>query len=509
MAHVKSISLHLVGMILQNATMLITGIYVARTIGAADYGTSTILRSLFQIVAVMAPLGLELALQKYIGEHSARVAATRMVSNRLRAVAFCLGLAILVALASGGAAWMNTSYYNIASFDWLLIVTFAALPFQSDITILGGIYRGRFNPVPQILIGFYILPLLRLAIIVLLLTLGYGLMGVVIATTVSLAASFVLLNLHYYFRQDRQIIECAPPDPVSWRETLSLLEPSIWMAASLFLYGSIRSIDVIVLGFFRTTKEVGEYGATSTIAQFVQFFPHAVSQTLGPTIASLFAARNLPAVCAALDRNLRTAALLAAPIFAGVAVWGAGMDVLFGRSFQFSANVSFGLALGYYVSGVTGATGFALSMTGHHRAESIILLVGNAVALFGCLALVPPFGGLGAAAASCLAYVAINIARTLLARRIIGATPGTLSDLLPAISALLLALAVFHAFEAWMGHELVTFFLSGIVYILLYGVLAWRFFLKSDEKSFIHARLQKITALLTRRHSSPRDTGGN
>lgn len=492
MSGVKSIGFHLFGMILQNATMLVTGIYVARMIGAADYGTSTVLRSLFQIVSIVSPLGLELFLQKYVGSHPDDVGTTRVVATRLRLVAFTLGLAVFVGLFAGGSTWLDDHVYRIPGFDWLLTLTFAALPFQSDIAILGGIYRGRFNPTPQIAMSFYLLPLARLGLLVLLLGLGYGLTGVVVATTASVFVSAVLLNLHYRFRQDRDVPAPEGAARPSWPETLKMLEPALWMAASLFLYGSIRAIDVIVLGLFRTTKEIGEYGATSTIAQFVQFFPHALSQTLGPAVAMLFTAGNLAGVRDALDRNLRLASLMAAPIFAGVAVWGTGMDVLFGRSFQFSPGVSFGLALGYYVSGVTGATGFALSMTGRHRAESAVLLMGNLVALGGCLALVPLFGQIGAAIGSCFAYLAINFVRTLVARSVIGGIPGSLRDLWPPILAFALGQVVYRSGEALLPHGVVTFFVSGIVFVSIYAALAWVLFLDEDEKAFVTRRLERV-----------------
>ncbi|PNG24740.1 oligosaccharide flippase family protein [Methylocella silvestris] len=491
-AGAKSISFQLVGMVLQNSAMLVTGVYVARSIGASDYGTSAILRSLFQIAAVIAPIGLDLSLQKYVGSHHGSLAAARVVTNRLRFLVFLLTTVALAIVAGGFGGWLNEHVYKIPGLDLLLVLTFAALPFQTDISILSGIYRGRFNPTPQIAVSFYLMPLLRLLLLLILLHFGWGLMGVVIATTCSTVISFALLNAHYIMRQDRGAPGLESRDRPAWGDGFALLEPSLWMGISIFLYSSIRMVDIVVLGLFQSTKEIGAYSATSTIAQIVQFFPHALSQTLGPTIARHYADGDIAAVRSLLNGNIRLTSLLAAPIFSGVAVWGAGMDVLFGDSFAFSGAVSFTLALGYYVSGVAGATGFALSMTGRHRAETSILFFGNIVAVVACFALIPVFGQLGAAAGVCLAYLGINLMRTLAARSVIGVFAGSPKDIAPPIVTLALGYIVYNLAQSFGGHNAVTFFSAGAFYLCTVGGVYWFAFFTVDEKRYVAERTARL-----------------
>lgn len=489
MSPVKSISLHIVGMIFQSVTMLVTGIFVARMIGAQDYGISTILRSLLQFAGIVAPLGLDLYLQKYIAKGTEDAGQVRMMANRLRLLAVALGILIVAALAAGGGAWLEAHIYRIPHFATLVVLTFVSLPFLSDMAILGGIYRGRFKPAPQIAISFYVLPLLRLGMLVPVLGFGFGLEGVVIVTTASAIVSALLLNLHYQFRQDRNVVIPVKNRP-TWSDTFRHIEPSSWLAASLFFYGSIRTIDVLVLGLFLAPKEIGEYGLISTMAQFIQFIPHALSQTLGPTVAMLFAAGDLAGIRSALNSNLRRATIMAAPIFAGVALWSQSLNIFFGHSFQFLPSVSFGLALGYYISSVTGATGFALSMTGRHRAETAVLIAGNALALGGCYVLIPLLGQNGAAIASCLAYGAINFARITVVSRVIGKCPGSWRDLLPPAAAFVLGWTVFHSINGVSAHNALTFVLSGFVFVAAYGALAWIAFLSAEEKEFIGSRAE-------------------
>lgn len=506
MSRVTSIGLHLAGMVFQSAMMLVTGVFVARMIGAQDYGTSTILRSLLALASIIAPLGLDLYLQKYIAKESKSLGLATMVANRLRVLAAVFASLAVAALAAGGGAWLAAHVYVIAHFETLVVLTFVALPFQSDMAILGGIYRGRFNPSPQIAISFYVWPLIRLGMLVPVLSFGGGLYGVVIVTTLSAIISALLLNLHDQLRKDKKSVVSIQDRP-AWSDTFRHVEPSLWLAASLFLYGSIRTIDILVLGLFLDQRDVGEYGVISTMAQFIQFIPHALSQTLGPTVAMRFAAGNIDGVRAALDSTLRRASILAAPIFAGVAVWSEGLDVVFGHSFHFLPSVSFGLALGYYISGVAGATGFALSMTGAHRTETAILIAGNAVALAGCFTLIPLLGQNGAAIASCLAYAAINLVRTVIARGVVGGFLGSWRDLLPPIAALMLGWAVFHSMIAVFGLSAILFFLSGFLFVTGYGVLAWLGFLSDEEKGFVqdlaHTLRQKSRFYFQRiRHTS-------
>ena len=74
---------------------------------------------------------------------------------------------------------------------------------------------------------------MRLALLVALLFTGKGLEGVVLAGTVSVWVGFALLNGHFLWRQDREVAPPTPDERPTWRQTLALVEPSLWMVTSM------------------------------------------------------------------------------------------------------------------------------------------------------------------------------------------------------------------------------------------------------------------------------------
>ena len=402
--------------------------------------------------------------------------------NRLRllVVGICLSVWLVVPLGMG--RWLEDHVFHVPGLGFYMSITFLALPAMTDTTVLGGVLRGRFNPTPHVMSTYYILPLTRAVILVPMLWLGFGLMSVIVSTTVSYIATATLLALYYAFVQDRGAPPPAADDRQSWGSSLSLVKIGIWMAFSIFFYNSIRNIDVLTLGASRPIREVGEYGSLSTISQFVQFFPNALALTLGPTVAKCYAEGDFAGMKHAFGGYLRLASLLGAPIFAAAAAWGPVMDVVFGKSFHFSFEVSLALALGYLVSGVLGPMGFGLSMTGRHRWETGILIAGNLVVTGLCLLLARPFGQVGVATAVCLGFVAINAGRFGGMAASVRIVPGSRRDFIPPVVCLALALTCEQIGFRFLPRSLPTLIGSGLVYGLLMLGAYWLFLLTQEEK---------------------------
>jgi len=492
-----NVLLALIGMIFQNVLMLGTGIVVARTIGATDYGTTNLVRNILQFTLLLSPLGLDIALQKHVGM-SQHVAKTRVDVNRLRLVVFGISCAAALAIVVLIAPLLNDKVYHVRNFVLYMAITFLALPAMTDINILGGVFRARLNPAPQVISNYYVQPVSRLALLIVLLIAGLGLKGVLIANTFGAIAGFALLNAYFILYQDRSVRRIDPGERQGWRESLAILKPSLWMAFSVFFYSTIRNVDILILGSARPMKEVGEYGSLSTIAQLVQFFPNALALTLGPTVARLFAENDIAGLKRNMDEYTRRAALLGAPLFGAAAAWGGVLDILFGRSFHYSPSVALILALGYLVSGVFGPLGFGLSMTGRHRTETMILIAGNLFVGGACLLTSRPFGQLGVAASVLAGYFLINGFRYFAVYRTLRIVPGNLRDFLPPVICLVMGYGLESLAFAIFPRNPVTMIGSGLVYGVAILAVYWVVLLTRDEKQWVSSTVAGRIGVLRR-----------
>jgi O-antigen/teichoic acid export membrane protein len=451
----RDAALYAGGLLFQQAVAFLVGVAVARWLGPQGYGQVSLARSIYGVAVIVAPLGLDLSLLRHLGETDAPWPDKLAEVGRLRALALCSSLAAL-GLAIWIGPWLEAGLYRQPGFAAALRVSFLGLPFAADLAILTALARARGRVGVASLCALYLQPLARTAALLLLLQARAGPLGVLGATAAGLAAADLALGAALLER-GRGPRRLAPARRPARRGAPGrLLGYSLWMAGALLAYNGLKLTDVLVLGWARPAREVGDYAALSAIAQLVGLYPTALSQTLAPAVARLNAAGDRAGVRRELRGYVRRAGLAGAPLFAGVAVFGPWLDLLFGRRFHFDGRLSLLLALAAYVSGVFGPLSASLSMTGRHRLELAILAGGGLCSLIACLLLAPAFGGVGVAVGSLGGYLAINALRAWASARVLGGTDLAAADLLAPFSCLMLAW-VWRALAEGLGrHDLLT-----------------------------------------------------
>src|ERR1700757_3365964 len=191
----KGAPLNAAAMTYAKVISFVAGIVIARVIGANQYGMFNIARSILESCGIVSPLGLDLALQRYLGS------APERLSSRLRQLTFFRLLTFSIAIippalaATGLSSYIEQSIYRYPDFANVLLVTLIALPFATDIAVLGGAYRGVLNPAPFMLANFVVQPTVRLTIMGLMFVLRFRLWAVVVGTSASYIISWAVLAL--------------------------------------------------------------------------------------------------------------------------------------------------------------------------------------------------------------------------------------------------------------------------------------------------------------------------
>jgi O-antigen/teichoic acid export membrane protein len=484
------------GQVMQQGLSLLTSVIIGQMIGAAGYGLVNLVRNILTPLQVLAPLGLDVALLKHIGRGDRDLDSTHAILRRLRLVVLAVNLPVALVTGLGVGHILMGRVYRYPHFDVMLLVTLLALPLTADIGVLSAYYRSRRRPAAFAVITLYLQPLVRLVLIGLAFLFARSPQAVVWVGTIQVAVSAVCLWISFALWRKRDAGEPAetPPSPAAptherdpWRIVRSILGDSVWMSVNLFVYGMMRFVDVLVLGAFASAAVVGSYTALGSIAQMVSIWPIAASQTLGPNISRHYHAGDFAAVRKALNDYIRLAAVMAGFLFAGVAAFGDHLDLLFGHSFHFRPLIAFLLPLGFLISATLGPTGYALSMTGRHRAELVILMAGAAVQASLCYLLVPRYGDVGAATAVCFSFSLVNLIRFLWVGRTLGFIPGRIADLAPPVIAALLAYGVKLCVVAALPRTLPALLLGCGLYALAYACTAYRFLLDDVGRAKVQA----------------------
>jgi O-antigen/teichoic acid export membrane protein len=478
-------SIVVAGTAYQQGLSFFSGLVVARVIGAADYGLFNLARNLLDLTAIVTRLGLDIGLQRHFGESNAAQDRTAhvVVLRRVRLLASAFALLPLIAVALGLGRFLEENVYQYPHFAQVLLCLALALPFLTDIAVLGGAYRGILRLSPTVIAECVLLPTIRLAVILVLFIAGWRLWAVVAGTTLA----SLLASTYLSVRARSDFAAADPVAPRSWEEAFRVMRYSSVLAGVVLVATLTVSMDILMLGRFATAQDLGQYSLVKMLVGLMGVFGMAFGQGLGGLVAERHVRGDHAGMVHVMRLSARLVTLVTLPIFAIFLFWGAQMTPLFGPSFATSQAVVGWLAASQYVFIIFGPSGWALSMTGRHVLEFKILAIGLAVSIVVCWFAIPAYGQLGAAVGTCASFAVANLTRAVFVRNAIGAFPFDID--IVSITAAGIALAwVCSTLTGLLSLPPLWSTLCGIAcFVPTYAIVAWTHLLSRSEKSEIQA----------------------
>jgi O-antigen/teichoic acid export membrane protein len=463
-------------MIYNQVLSFTVGILVARVIGASQYGVFSVARSILDILGIVSPLGLDLALQRHLGSglHSTRLRQLGF----FRSTAFVLGIAPAALAALGLGSYVERALYPYPDFANILLGTLIALPFATDLAVLGGAYRGVLKPEPSILASYVLQPTFRALVMIALFGFGWRLWAVVVGTSASYVVSWIVLAV----RARKDLVPTGSTAELDWADTLSVLRYSPSLAASLIFTMCIRSTDSLFLGHFGSAADVGQYGAVVMVAQLIGLLAAALGQTLGARIALCYRNGDIAEMERLLAENIRLTSLFSAPVFAAIVFWGDRIDLVLGPSFAVDRWVVSIVAARVLVQTIFGFSGFALSMTGRHLRETGLLGIGLLASVVLCFALIPSHGQIGAALAGFISLSMINVSRYAVVRSVFGIKHVKLAAIKPVILAVAVAGATDLLLRPLDDRTVLFTLFEGVIFVMSFAASAWFVLFTSQDR---------------------------
>jgi O-antigen/teichoic acid export membrane protein len=184
-----------------------------------------------------------------------------------------------------------------------------------------------------------------------------------------------------------------------------------WLAVSLPIlmvegfYLLLSYTDVLLLQQFRSSEEVGIYFAVVKTLALVSFIHYAMAATTAHRFAEYHALGDRARLSAYVAHAIQwtfwpsLAATLALLAFGKPLLW------LFGAQFVAGYDIMFIAAIGLVVRSAIGPVERLLNMLGHQHICALAYALAFAMNAALCVALIPRFGGHGAAAATSLALI--------------------------------------------------------------------------------------------------------
>jgi len=460
-----------------NALNYIFGMFVARALGAESFGLYAIGLTVFNVLALFAPLALDVAVIKFVsGQLSAgQMGRARRTVIGAGVIAVVSGLLAAVGLALV-APWLSSSLYHKPALSGVLVWWAAALPCVALTTVLLGALQSFQTVRYTVWIKYIWEPAGKFALAALAVALGLGLYGV-LGAIVSVLAVSALIALACVGRALPH--DGSRPDQatVAFPAMLTFSGPLI--ISNLFGVLAPRS-DILILGYWVDAQQVGIYNAAFQTAAIIALVIGALDTAMAPIAGSLIGGADPVPLKSLYQVTSRWALTLTAPIFVVMAVWGSDILTLFGPDFALGASCLVLLAVAQWFNAAAGATSSLILMSGHSR---VIMLnsIGIGVLLVAAnLALIPRYGILGAAIASSACQIVVSFIRVAQVWHLQRILPFT-GSMMKTVSAALIAAAVGWVLKGELDGGLAAQCLLALAVLGLFGGALFLFGFDPDD----------------------------
>ncbi len=467
-------------------------VYLARVLGAEALGIYALGMTIIGFLGILNGLGLPDSAMRFVALYSAskKLDALRSLLWNGSWILLAANLVFAAGLLKVGP-WIAVRFYHAPQLVGYLPL-FALIMITGALSMFFGKVLAGYKEVGRrTMITRFVATPLTMALTVLLIALGGGLRGYLIAQIVSAVVATALLV---------SLVWRLTPQPARSLNIRKLwIEPQVWtFSASVFAISMMEffmgQTDRVALGFYRGAHDVGIYAVAAALIAYEPIILMSVNQIFAPVITDIHT-RGETALLGRLFQTLTKWMLgLTFPLAIVMITHARPIMHIFGRDFEAGWPILVIGTCGQLVNCGVGSVGCLLFMSGNQRRLIRVQAVMAVVMVVLCIELVPLWGALGAAVAAAITNVGTNAWNLVEVRRALKLSPYNRSylKLLPSVGcALLVALLVRKASlfirPDWVG--------IGVALVLAYAafsIVVFAMGLDADDRLIANAVWKRV-----------------
>src|SRR6266568_2741401 len=275
------------GTILTTAAGYFFKIYLARHLGAEALGLYALGMTIVGFLGLFDSLGLPAAATRFVAAYSATGDFARLGGFLRGSLALLTGCNVLLGVAVLLAGpWLAIRFYHapaLSAYLW----AFALIMFLGVLTaFLGQVMAGYRDVARRTTITHFIGTPANIAFAVILISLGFGLTGYLVAQVGSAFLVLALLAVGVWKMTPPQARISKPFAHVE-KEVVTFSLAAFGLAALGFV---LSQADTIVLGHYLLAKQVGVYAVAMALVGFVPIALNSVNQSFSSLISELHTA---------------------------------------------------------------------------------------------------------------------------------------------------------------------------------------------------------------------------
>ena len=219
-------------------------------------------------------------------------------------------------------------------------------------------------------------------------------------------ASFCALLIGMFLLTKYLPPEVAATKPVyKWREWLASAFPMMIMGGLIIIMGRLGTI---FLGANQNPEGAGIFSLIFRMTNLITLAQVAVGVVISPTLASLYASRDMERLQKVSTQSVRLVFFVSLPLAVGLFIFGYWLLLIYGEEFALGINALRLLIIGDMINIAMGTVGIILTMTGFERDAMKGFILGVIINLVCCFLFVPSMGVTGAALALTISNIIWN-----------------------------------------------------------------------------------------------------
>jgi len=473
-------------------------IYLARTVGAEGLGLFALGETLMGFALLVTLCSLDEAVFRFIPQFTALREAGRLQRLVWGSIFHVLVLSIPIAtlLFLTRHFWSGRVFHNDALAGALCFFALM-LPARALATLFRQIARGykeiKWIIISQSLIAFPC----KIAVSLILITLGWGLSGWLVGEAFSYVISAAILGW---------LVWHLTPEAVRPLLPRVRQEPAVYAFAGTLMGISLLSVTAnslgpLLLGIYLSASDVGVYSIALTLVSIMTMVQGNINSIFAPHIPELHAAGCTAELVEIYYRVTRCNLSATFPFFVIYLLMAQYVMAIFGSEFANGSLVLVILTLGGIINLGAGPVAILLKLTGHERSIFLADLLKLGLTSTTLLLFLPAFGLVGAAIALSLTTTVFFLLLYFYAKRffpIYFYDRATLELLSSGCGFLFLSWLLLNSLKPYLAplHLVVAAF---IVLYLLWGLWVFLGLMDAKDKKFAGEVLRGVLPHFLRR----------